>query len=805
MRKSTKWILFLLFTTSFSLGVLLNWFYSPLPTYSGEITLPTIQKEVEVYTDTYGVPHIFAENEKDLFFVAGYIAARERLFQLSMVALAVKGELASILGDSYIKTDVYLRTWRIEKVAVQLVKAMDPKNKIIFESFCEGINYWIKESKNDLPIEFKILGMEPLFWDPVIVAGYTRMMAHEMSGSWKPEIVFGAIAEYFGESKLLELIPGGEYDLPSIAKISNQGMTPFYTEVLGQEMLLRNLFGDFSADIGSNSWVISGQRTKTGKPLLANDPHLAFSQPPRWYEIYLKGGRFNVSGFCLAGIPIPVIGQNQKTAWGFTNSMVDDLDFFIEKINPENKDQYFHDGKWKRFLKEKERIPLKSGKDTTIVVRTSVHGPVISDIHPLLKGGDKVVSMSWTGHWITKEMDAWISMTTMKNWNDFSSAIKNFGVPGQNIVYADSEGNIGWRPAVYVPMRKEGYSLIPRPGHLKEYDWAGKIPYGKMPYLYNPSSGFIATANNKTIGEGFPYYISGLWADPSRAARINALIEKNWTHTSKDMELIQLDYISSFALEVLPTILAVNQEGLTENQKVTFSHLKEWNGKEDVGSKGALFFHSFLNKFITNLYKDELGLLGDGYFEAYMSLKYLTHRNLREILSGKQSSWLDDINTTNKYESLEDIIIKSYGEAYSLIVNTYGPDMENWKWGDAHFLTHKHILGKVKIFDYLLSLNIGPFKSGGSSLTPNAGGYAFGKDFQQTSGASMRRIVDFSNLNKTKSILPTGQSGLQRSPHYSDQASIYHSGRYRTIKFDERAIKRDNKMRKLTLIPSEKQ
>mgnify|MGYP002821790377 CR=1 FL=1 len=795
----------MLFTTSFSLGVLLNWFYSPLPTYSGEITLPTIQKEVEVYTDTYGVPHIFAENEKDLFFVAGYIAARERLFQLSMVALAVKGELASILGDSYIKTDVYLRTWRIEKVAVQLVKAMDPKNKIIFESFCEGINYWIKESKNDLPIEFKILGMEPLFWDPVIVAGYTRMMAHEMSGSWKPEIVFGAIAEYFGESKLLELIPGGEYDLPSIAKISNQGMTPFYTEVLGQEMLLRNLFGDFSADIGSNSWVISGQRTKTGKPLLANDPHLAFSQPPRWYEIYLKGGRFNVSGFCLAGIPIPVIGQNQKTAWGFTNSMVDDLDFFIEKINPENKDQYFHDGKWKRFLKEKERIPLKSGKDTTIVVRTSVHGPVISDIHPLLKGGDKVVSMSWTGHWITKEMDAWISMTTMKNWNDFSSAIKNFGVPGQNIVYADSEGNIGWRPAVYVPMRKEGYSLIPRPGHLKEYDWAGKIPYGKMPYLYNPSSGFIATANNKTIGEGFPYYISGLWADPSRAARINALIEKNWTHTSKDMELIQLDYISSFALEVLPTILAVNQEGLTENQKVTFSHLKEWNGKEDVGSKGALFFHSFLNKFITNLYKDELGLLGDGYFEAYMSLKYLTHRNLREILSGKQSSWLDDINTTNKYESLEDIIIKSYGEAYSLIVNTYGPDMENWKWGDAHFLTHKHILGKVKIFDYLLSLNIGPFKSGGSSLTPNAGGYAFGKDFQQTSGASMRRIVDFSNLNKTKSILPTGQSGLQRSPHYSDQASIYHSGRYRTIKFDERAIKRDNKMRKLTLIPSEKQ
>ena len=804
MKKSTKWILVLALTTIFCLSIFLEWLYPQLPQYTGEITLPTLQKKVEVYTDKYSVPHIFAENERDLFFVAGYIAARERLFQLSMVALAVKGELASVLGDSYLKTDIYLRTWRIEKVATQLVKAMNPNNKIIFESFCDGINHWIKESKNDLPVEFKILGMEPSLWSPVIVAGYTRMMAHEMSGSWKPEIVFGAVAEYFGEEKLSELIPGDEYDIPTIATIGDQVMTPVYTEVLNQEMLLRNLFGDFSADIGSNSWVISGQKTNTGRPFLANDPHLAFSQPPRWYEIHLKGGRFNVSGFCLAGIPMPVIGQNEETAWGFTNSMVDDLDFFIETINPENENEYMHEGKWKPFLLEKEIIPLKSGKDTTVVVRTSVHGPVISDIHPLLKNQNKVVSMSWTGHWITKEMDAWIGMTTMKNWKDFSLAVKNFGVPGQNIVYADRRGNIGWRPAVYVPARKEGFSMVPRPGHLAEYDWAGKIPYGKMPYLYNPSKGYIVTANNKTIGSGFPYYISGLWADPSRADRINELIEEKASVDIEDMKSIQLDLKSNFALSILPSVLSIGQDSLSDGQLEVIKQLKQWDGVEDVGSKGALFFHAFLKEFITNVYQDELSLLGSGYFEAYVSLKYLTYRKLRHIFSTKRSSWLDDINTKNKRESLNDNIYKSLQGAYELIQSNYGHNQENWKWGDAHSLTHKHVLSKVKILDYLLSLNVGPFRSGGSSLTPNAGGYAIGKSFHQTSGASMRRIVDLLDMSKTETVLPTGQSGLQKSPHYKDQAFLFHSGKYKKVLFDEFKIRNHPQMKKLTFLPYKK-
>ena len=801
MQIKTKWILGVFMMVFLFLALFWRWLHSPLPQYVGEKKLPSLQKKVDVYTDKFGVPHVFAENEKDLFFSAGYIAARERLFQLSMVALAVKGELASVLGDSYLKTDIYLRTWRIRKVAVELVRKMKPENKEIFESFCAGINYWIKESKKDLPLEFKILGMEPSLWDPVIVAGYTRMMAHEMSGSWKPEIVFGAVLEYFGEEKLSELIPNSEYDFPTIASENQKKLTSVYSEVLNQEMVLRNLFGDYSADIGSNSWVVAGKKTDTGKPYLANDPHLAFSQPPRWFEIHLNGGRFNVSGVCLAGIPMPVIGQNKSTAWGFTNSMVDDLDFFIEKINPKNKNQYYHDGKWKKFLLEKETIPLKSGKDTTIVIRTSVHGPVISDIHNLLKSSDKVITMSWTGHWVTNEMDAWIRMTTMKNWDDFTSAVKRFGVPGQNIVYADVDGNIGWRPAVFVPLRKEGFSMVPRPGHKKEYDWAGKVPFGKMPYLFNPDKGYIATANNRTIGDEFPYYISGLWADPSRSDRINDLLRNKRGLDMEDMKKIQLDYQSNFALDVLPYILQVGQDNLSTGQRVVYDHIGAWNGVESVDSKGALFFHAFIKSFITNVYQDELSLLGNGYLEAYASLKYLTNRKIREIMETGQSSWLDDIKTKDKRECLEEIILRSLAGAYNLVTEEYGDNSENWKWGDAHYLTHKHTLSKVKILDYLLSLSVGPFRSGGSSLTPNAGGYNFGKSFAQTSGASMRRVVDFSDLNNTQMVLPTGQSGNVKSSHYKDQAELYHSGGYRRTMFDLEEIKADKHIRHLVLTP----
>ena len=779
--------------------ILLVWLESPIPQYEGSIKIATIKDDVEVYTDNYGVPHIFAANEEDLFFSAGYIAARDRLFQLSMVRLAVKGELSSVLGKDYVSTDIYFRSWGIYNTATKLVEAMSKENKLIFDSFCKGINYRIEEINRNLPIEFKLMNFEPGYWDPAIVAGYARMMAYEMSGSWKPEIVFGAINSYFGQKKLEELIPSHNVDLPTISHKNSKNIFALYDRLIDEEYKLRGIFGSPLSDIGSNNWVIHGSRTASGHPLLANDPHLAFSQPSRWYEIRLSGGRFNVSGVCIAGIPLPVIGQNERTAWGFTNTMVDDLDFFYEKVNELDSTKYLYESEWYDFISREESIPIKGHKDTTITIRETNNGPVISDIHPLLKNSDQVVSMSWTGHWVTKELDAWVQLTLMKDWNDFSNALKNFGVPGQNIVYADVDGNIGWRPAVYIPIRKEGFTMIPRPGHKKEYTWKGKIPFEDMPFLFNPEKGFIATANNKTIGNEFPYYISGHWADPSRAKRINKVLNDIKQATVSDMKKLQLDYHSNFASTLVPNILKHLDSNSVYGHKEVYFALKNWDYVESPESVGALVFHVFLMSFIKNIYSDEINLLGDNYFELFSSLKYLLNRNIREILNGNNNSWVDDIKTKDKIETVNDLVRNSLLDTHKYLTKNFGPNKSNWKWGDAHTVTHQHIIGKNKILDYLFKFNVGPFRSGGSEGTPNAGGYSTALKFKQTSGASMRRIVDFNNMNMTSIILPTGQSGLRKSPHYKDQSRKYSKGQYRITYFDKNFIKNNKNFKKLIL------
>jgi len=780
----------------------LYWYlYHPLPKYSGHKSIKGLNRPVDIYTDTYGVPHIFAENEEDLFYAAGYYAARDRLFQMSIVNYSVRGELSYAFGDDFISSDIYLRTWRIHDTAKRLVGELDKETVDLMVAFCAGINYRIQEVYNDLPLEFKISGMKPLAWNPSIVTGYARMMAREMSQSWKPEIVFGAIENFFGKEKLAELYPDYDSSHPTIAGINSLLNGDYFTSILKEELKLQDVLGYNSSFSGSNNWVVSGKRTKTKKPFLANDPHLKFSQPARWYEMRLKGGRFNVSGLCLAGIPLPIIGQNKNIAWGLTNSMVDDMDFFIETINPDNPNEYLYDGNWKKMKIIKESIRLKNDRDTTITIRLTHHGPIITDIHALTKNENLEISMAWTGNWLTKEIDALLGLSLATNWNEFSNAVKNYGVPGQNIVYADTKGNIGWRPAVYVPIRKEGSSLLPRPGNDPKYDWNGRVPFNKMPYLYNPESGFIATANNKTIGDSFPYYISGLWADPSRAQQIVNRLDTMDQATIEDMQSIQLDYTSQFAKEITPVLLSVKTGDETGIVKEALNILENWDYVEDVESKGALIFHSIMRQLTISLFADELQLIGDNYLKAFTSIKYLHSRNLRKILFEGNSSWIDDITTRDKIETLHDIIKKAIHNGINDIENYVGPNINNWQWGRAHSLTHEHKLGSSKVLDWIFGFNIGPYFSGGSDKSPNAGGYSFNDPYKQIAGASMRRIVNFDNLNETYMVIPTGQSGLYNSKHYSDQSHLFHSGKYRKTWFNESHIRSSEDFDRLILIP----
>ena len=322
-----------------------------------------------------------------------------------------------------------------------------------------------------------------------------------------------------------------------------------------------------------------------------------------------------------------------------------------------------------------------------------------------------------------------------------------------------------------------------------------------MPYLFNPKKGYIATANNKTIDDTFPYYISGLWADPSRAQQIIKRLDTLSAATTEDMKSIQLDYTSLFAKEITPLLLSVKTGDETGKHKEAIKILENWDFVESPESKGALIFHSVLRQVVISIFGDELDLLGDKYLDAFTSMKYLHNRSLRKILAQGNSSWVDDVTTRNKIETLDEVLTQSFINGIHDIERVAGHNINNWEWGRVHYLTHKHKIGSKKILDWIFGLNVGPYLSGGSDKSPNAGSYSFSDPYTQTAGASMRRVVDFSNLNETQQIIPTGQSGLYNSPHYKDQADLYHSGKYRTTWFDESHIRKSNEFKRLILIP----
>lgn len=779
-------------------------FFPPLPGYSGHEKLPGLTEEVDVFTDDYGVPHIFAQNEKDLFFASGYIIARERLFQLSTIASAVRGELADFFGDGSLEDDIYLRTWGIPTISKKIIQNYDKEAMMVSQAFCDGINAYIDEIGNRVPPEFKILGKKPIKWLPSDLAGHGRMMAHDLQQSWKSEIMFGLVEQYYGPDKTAELMPAYEKNLPTIASMDMRKFWETFSEaVWDREESVREILGTNGVSIGSNNAVISGKRTESGKPLLMNDPHLKFRQPGVWYEMHIKGGRFDVSGVCLVGLPVPVIGQNENCAWGFTNVMADDMDFFVEKIHPNNPNLYLYGDEWKEMEMEEQTIPLHDGRDTTIVIRSTIHGPIISDIHPFLKNSDVAVSMSWAGAWETLELSALIQLNTMKNWEDFTNAVRDFSIPGQNMVYADKEGNIGWRPAVKLPVRKDGNSLLPRPGHLPEYDWKGTVPFDEMPFLLNPAKGYIVTANQKTVDDSYPYYISNMWADPSRAMRIEDLVKEKNKISLEDMKNIQRDILSPFARELTPYILRTEKGNETGNLKTAFNLLKNWDFREEAESPEALVFHVTLNRMFYNIYQDEFSAINPKLMEGLTNLTLFASRNLISTIKNNTSSWFDNVETGSVVESRDDVVYQSIVEAVDEIEKKVGKNPATWSWGKIHHLTYPHNMGKIKALDWIFGLNVGPFESGGSAMTVNNGEYDISKPYNQIVGPSMRRIVDFSDLNATQMILPAGESGRPNSPHYDDQADMFISGKYRTTAFDENFIRESDSFKHLVLIPSE--
>ncbi|MBH30449.1 MAG: hypothetical protein CMG71_00470 [Candidatus Marinimicrobia bacterium] len=783
---------------------------SPVPPYEGEVELSELSQTVEVFFDDYAVPHVYARNENDLFFAAGYLMARERLFQMTVNAATTEGRLSELFGEDQLESDIFLRTWGIPRTGEKLVGHLQPKSREVLETFCRGVNAYIDELGGRLPVEFKLLRIKPIRWEPKHATGYARLMAYSLSQSWYPEMLLGQVTYMFGEQKALELWPVEPDERPTSLPEISADLTLAWEVLSSADKKVRNLLGTAGGHLGSNSWVISGSRTKSGKPLLANDPHLGYNQPAIWYEMHLVGGSYDVSGTSFPGVPFIVLGQNRNAAWGFTNLMTDDLDFYLETVDKENPNRYLHDNQWKEMEVREETIRIKGGETHSFTVRATHRGPVISDIHPLSKEMNNAISFRWAGHDMSNEVQAFLNLNRMKNWSDFSEAVSHYTVPGQNIVYADRAGNVGWRPAVRIPIRKGGNTLVPLPGETSEYDWQGFLKASDLPYLFNPDEGFIATANNQTIPNDFPHYVSSLWHDKSRHQRIVEMVGDRTDLTIENMAEIQNDVVSPFGREISKQFIQVltNSPLKHENHRIALRHLSEWDGDFSSGSAGALIFSMVMSNLLEAVYSDEMGLLGEKFYAGWIGPVGASGnwgiplRNLRDVLKNGGSSWVDDVRTPNRVESLDEIIKIVFDNSMVELEQLLGPSPSDWWWGRLHILTHNHSIGgTLPLVDRIFGFNVGPFETGGSSTTVNNGEYSLSAPFRQVVGASFRRIVDLADMNRTQFIIPTGQSGIPGSPHYSDQSEMYNSGRYRTTLMDESTI-RNSGFRKLLLVPA---
>ncbi len=747
-----------------------------LPQTEGTIKLPVLEQVVQLYRDENGVPHIFAKKELDLCRAAGYVTAQDRLWQMDLNRRTAAGRLAEIFGKAAIETDRFIRVWGFARVGKEMVAAMSPESRQALEAYTAGVNAFIESHKDRLPIEFSLLRYEPEKWRLEDSAAFIRLMAWRLSFSWYVDPVLAELVQNLGEAKAREVFP----DFPKAgALIIQPSVIPFWTgidEFLDSGLALRNFMGIPGGQVGSNSWVVAGQKSECGKPLLANDPHLELTAPSVWYEMHLSCADFNVIGVSLPGAPGILIGHNEDIAWGLTNGMLDDVDFYIEKINPDNPNQYWDGRNWLDFQTLEEEIMVKDSAPVKFEIKFSRNGPIVSNIHPMFKDSADVVAMRWTGHRISDELTAMLKIQRAKNWDEFKDGIRNFTVPAQNFIFASEKGDIGYYLGGAIPIRKNSTGLFPHNGWEENGQWSEYVPFEEQPHVFNPPENFIVTANNKIIDDRYPYYLTNLWEPSSRADRINQVLREKEKLSLADFRALQTDVTSSYAIKILPLILETVKSRLdsttNENLQLLFDILRDWDGEESAESIAAALFNAFNLKLIENTFRDEMG---SRLYENYIDLGNVPTRVIGFLLENEQSLWFDDISTP-EIETRNDIILRSLWDGREYLANTAGAEISDWAWGRIHTLTMEHQIGSRRPLDVVF--NLGPFPRGGSKMTVNNSEYSLQHPFAATLGASTRQLVDFCDLNNSLSVITSGQSGHPLSEHYRDQASLWLEGKY---------------------------
>jgi penicillin amidase len=746
------------------------------PRESGTIRVPGHAGTIRIDFDEHSVPTIHASSIPDGMFGLGYVHARDRLWQLEFERRVGSGRLAEILGRSLVDADRFLRTIGFRRAAEATWRGLSAESRLPFEAYARGVNAFVASSAAR-PIEFRLLRVDAEPWRPEDSLVWAKMMAWDLAGNARDEIRLARFAAAVGAERAAELLPVAATEPsiltaeewapatgppPSAASVS-RGAPRGPWDSLAARFDTLDALGFGGETLGSNSWVLSGARTESGKPILANDPHLGLKTPSVWYLAAIDVPGYALSGATLPGIPGVIIGHNDRIAWGVTSVEPDVQDLFVETVDPSDPNRYRHRGEWKPFSVRNETISVRGAPDVALLVRGSVHGPIVTDVFGGAASLGKAVALRWTGlDDGDRTAEAFFALGRARDWNGFLAAAALLKVPPQNLVYADVDGHVGYVAAGDMPIRPRADGRLPVPGEGDD-DWTGMIPFARLPRVLDPAKGYVVAANNHLVSGPAGDAFGRSWAEPYRAKRIRDAIEAKPRWSVADTAALQLDRASGQADDLLPLLL--DTAPLDAASRDALERLRAWNREMAPDSVPASIYAAWYVE-LAKMPEDELGAVPRGSTRG----RFL----VRALSASFGSAWCDDVRTP-RVETCAEFKAAALRDALAVLRETLGPDPSAWRWERLHRARFPHdvfhpVWGLRRIFD----LSVG---QGGDGSTVNVGAFSQDGSFDMTDGASYRQVIDLSDLARSRYVHTTGQSGNVFDRRYRDLLPEWRAGR----------------------------
>jgi penicillin amidase len=801
------------------------------PDYGGTLRLSGLSGPVTVYRDRFAIPQVYARTADDLYRAQGYLHAEERFWEMDFRRHVTAGRLGELFGADQVDTDTYLRTLGWRRVAEAEWGLISSESKGYLTAYASGVNAWLVEhgvldredsasgpANGAVSLEYTVLGLQNgdyriERWDPVDSLAWLKAMAWDLRGNMTDEFERSALLAagltreqidtlypQYPFSQHRPIVDGGTVangafvaqpppapasNAPRGAAVVSEGpiraAAPALDAIRAGLAKLPPLVGEAGSGIGSNSWVIGGARTSTGKPILANDPHLGPTLPGIWMQMGLHCDcGVNVEGFTFSGLPGVVIGHNDRIAWGFTNLGPDVTDFYLERVDG---NRYQVDGAWQDLTVRQETIKVAGGKPVTITVRSTKHGPLLSDASKDLRDvwKDNAVALRWTALDPGRTVEAVFALNAARDWADFRRAAALFEVPAQNMVYADVDGNIGYQSPGRIPLRGKGDGKWPNPGWDPAYDWTGYVPFDELPTVRNPSEGYIVTANNAVVGPQYPRFLTDDWSYGYRSQRITDLVSAASRVSLDDVQKMQFDNRNNLAPELVPALLNASVTGMAERARAM---LKGWDFQQGHDSAPAAYFNAvwrhLLRKLFDELPADYPADGGDRWFTV-----------VRGLLGTPTSPWWD-VKGTSAAETAPDVLAAALTDAAAELSKRDGDDPAKWRWGALHQLSlQNQTFGRsgIGLIEWLF--NAPPVDTAGGKDTVNATGWDAPDGYAVDWVPSMRMIVNLGDLDNSRWVNLTGVSGHAFTDHYYDQTELWRTGQMFPMRWNRDTIQRE--------------